>query len=382
MRVGIDITSLLVTSGGVGRYLRNAVAGLLRADAPARYRFFPVDFDRVKDGESALWASRARGRWPGLFSALGIWSAAGWNLIGRPSQDWFTGPVDVFHTSDLVPLPRRTGRIVSTIYDLAPEILPEAHNPRLRLLHQLRNRDIARRSDVVVAISESTKRDVVRYLGVDPEKVRVVYGGVSAAFHPRPEEEVEEARVRYALDKPYLIFVGTIEPRKNLVRLVRAFARLRKQGVDPDLALVLVGRRGWRWEEVDREIDTLGLGGQVRQLGYVPEHDLPALLTGAQALVYPSLYEGFGFPPLEAMACGTPAVASAVSSIPEVVDGAGVLVDPHREDAIADGIGLVLSDRELRERLVDAGRKRAGLFPWDRTGRSLYEVYRSVAECS
>ncbi|MFN7954754.1 MAG: glycosyltransferase family 1 protein [bacterium] len=382
MRVGIDITSLLVTSGGVGRYLRNAVAGLLRADAPARYRFFPVDFERVRDGESALWASRARGRMPGLFSALGIWSAAGWNLLGRPAQDWFTGPVDVFHTSDLVPLPRRTGRIVSTIYDLAPEILPAEHNPRLRRLHQLRNRDIARRSDVVVAISESTKADVVRYLGVDAARVEVVYGGVSAAFHPRPEPEVEEARVRYGLHRPYLIFVGTIEPRKNLVRLVRAFARLRKQGVDQDLELVLVGRRGWRWEEVDHEIARLDLDAHVRRLGYVPEHDLPALLTGAVALVYPSLYEGFGFPPLEAMACGTPAIASAVSSIPEVVDGAGVLVDPYREDAITDAMGLVLSDRALRDSLVEAGRKRAGLFPWDRTGRALYGVYRSVLERS
>lgn len=382
MRVGIDITSLLVTSGGVGRYLRNAVAGLLRAGEPARYRFFPVDFERVRDGESALWASRARGRLPGLFSAVGIWSAAGWNLLGRPAQDWFTGPVDVFHTSDLVPLPRRTGRIVSTIYDLAPEILPAEHNPRLRRLHQLRNRDIARRSDVVVAISESTKADVVRHLGVDPARVEVVYGGVSAAFHPRPEPEVEEARIRYGLHRPYLIFVGTIEPRKNLVRLVRAFSRLRKQGVDSDLELVLVGRRGWRWEEVDQEIARLGLDSHVPRLGYVPEHDLPALLTGAVALVYPSLYEGFGFPPLEAMACGTPAIASALSSIPEVVDGAGVLVDPHREDAITDAMGTVLADGALRATLVEAGRKRAGLFPWDRTGRALSQVYRSVWERS
>ncbi len=382
MRVGIDITSLLVTSGGVGRYLRNAVAGLLRSDDPARYRFFPVDFDRVRDGEGSFWGSSARSRMPGLFSALGIWSAAGWNLLGRPAQDWFTGPVDVFHTSDLVPLPRRTGRIVSTIYDLAPEILPAEHNPRLRRLHQLRNRDIARRSDVVVAISESTKKDVVRFLGVDPDRVEIVYGGVSAAFHPRPAEEVEEARVRYGLDRPYLIFVGTIEPRKNLVRLVRAFARLRKAGVDGEPMLVLAGRRGWRWEEVDHEIATLGLERHVRQLGYVPEHDLPALLTGALALVYPSLYEGFGFPPLEAMACGTPAIASAVSSIPEVVDGAGVLVDPYREDAITDAIGSVLSDSALRAKLVEAGRRRAALFPWDRTGRALYGVYRSVLERS
>ena len=184
------------------------------------------------------------------------------------------------------------------------------------------------------------------------------------------------------MHRPYLIFVGTIEPRKNLVRLVRAFSRLRKQGVDSDLELVLVGRRGWRWEEVDQEIARLGLDSHVPRLGYVPEHDLPALLTGAVALVYPSLYEGFGFPPLEAMACGTPAIASALSSIPEVVDGAGVLVDPHREDAITDAMGTVLTDGALRATLVEAGRKRAGLFPWDRTGRALSQVYRSVWERS
>ena len=379
MRVGIDITSLLVSSAGVGRYLRSAVSQLLKNDPHTRYDFFPVNFDRVRDRDNGLLSEQGSSRVAKWVGALGVWSTASWNRLGHPRLDSFTGRYDVFHTSDLIRIPHGSGGTVSTIYDLAPAILPDLHHPRLRHIHALRNEDIRRNADLIVAISDSTKADVVRLLDVDPDRVAVVYGGVSASFHPRPEDEVAEVRARYGLAKPYLLFVGTLEPRKNLPRLLRAYAKLYGE-LDEPVELALAGQMGWRWEEVAAEIERLGLASRVHVMGYVPEHELPALLTGARAMVYPSLYEGFGFPPLEAMACGTPVVASNCSSIPEVVDGAGMLVDPWDEGAMRDAIGQIASDEKLRDKLIAAGTERAKAFPWDHAGDGLGKAYRQAAQ--
>ena len=223
----------------------------------------------------------------------------------------------------------------------------------------------------MIAISQATKDDLVAHYGVPKEKIPVVYHGVEPRFRPTPDPAVP---ARYGLPSRYFLYLGTLQPRKNLERLLQAYAQL--SGDVP--ALVLAGAKGWYFERIAAAIAALGLGERVFLPGYVPDEDVPALLTGALALVFPSLYEGFGLPVLEAMACGTPVVTANTSSLPEVVGEAGLLVDPLRVDEIAAAMQRLLADEALRAELSRRGLERAGLFSWDRCARETLAVLEGV----
>ncbi len=267
---------------------------------------------------------------------------------------------------------------IVTIYDLSFMKFPASFNSLNRVYLNYAVRDSLRRSDRAIAISESTKRDLVSQFRVRPAKVQVIYCGVDLSFMPASDpSSAAQLRARYSLSEKFILYVGTIEPRKNIVRLLRAFARAKRDAGLPH-RLVLVGARGWKYEEVDRVIEEEGIAREVVFTGYVPQEELASCYRAADLFVYPSLYEGFGLPPLEAMACGTPVVTSNTSSLPEVVGDAALLVDPEDEQALAGAIVRALTDHSLRERMTARGVAQAARFSWARAARETTALYREV----
>lgn len=298
-------------------------------------------------------------------------------------QFWLPGALladhaDLLHSLGYVqPVACPTPSVV-TVHDLSFALYPEAFNRGNRLYLSVFTRLSARRADRVIAVSENTKRDTVRLLGVPEDKVAVVHHGIEPHFRPcRDRAAVEALRVRAGLPERFILFFGTIEPRKNLVALVEAFAILRRSGLPH--GLVIAGARGWQWEPVYAAVERLGLEDTVAFPGYVPYDEQPLWYNAADLFAYPSLYEGFGFPPLEAMACGTPVVASSTSALPEVVGDAGLLVDPRDVPALAAAMRAVLEDAEKREEMRVRGLARAATFTWTEAARRTAAVYRAAA---
>jgi glycosyltransferase involved in cell wall biosynthesis len=295
-----------------------------------------------------------------------------------PRVEWFAR-FDVLFAPNFVPPPTRVRRLVVTVHDLAFKRFPETapHGTKWWLARLDRALDRATR---VIAVSESTKRDLLEFSGVDPARVAVIPLGVDRTlFRPPGPEAVAAARSKFGLEGPYLLYLGGIEPRKNLPNLVAAFSRL-----TAELQLVIAGSGvEWNPQGSNRLLESLDklpaeVRGRVHRTGYVSEADKVALLGGAEVFVYPSLYEGFGLPVLEAMACGTRVVTSNGSSLPEVAGDAAILVDPTDPTAIADGIDRVLGDVALRKRLGEAGLARAERFTWEETATRTAAVLRDA----
>ncbi len=263
-----------------------------------------------------------------------------------------------------------------TVHDLVYRLFPAYHK---RLNYWFLNTAMplfVQRASALITVSESSKRDLIRLYGIPADKITVVYEAASAVFQPAPTEQIAAAKARYGLPERYLITLGTIEPRKNLLRLVSALSALRQK--DPQLALVIVGRAGWLYQDLMRQLEELDDPRAVLLPGYVPDEELPAVLSGARALVLASLYEGFGLPILEAMACGTPVVCSNVSSMPELGGDAARYFDPQDTGQMADVIAEVLRDGDLRAEMRQRGLEQAARFSWQRAARETLEVYKRV----
>jgi glycosyltransferase involved in cell wall biosynthesis len=281
---------------------------------------------------------------------------------------------DVVHfTNYLAPLMPGVPYVVS-FHDMSLSLVPECHTLKKRLLTSSLIPAVARAARLILCPSESTRRDVQRLLRVDPARLRVIPYAPAPTFHPVTEGP--QVLERYGVQPPYFLYVGTLEPRKNLARALRAFARTASSL--PDHRFVLVGQKGWKYEEVLREAARPELAGRVVFLGYIPEQDIPALYTHATAFVYPSLYEGFGLPVVDAMACGAPVITSRTSSLGEIAEGAAVLVDPLDEQGLADALHALATDAALRGDLRARGLARAATFSWERTARETLVAYQEV----
>ena len=374
MRITIDYTAAIRQRAGIGRYTRHLVSALAVADHKNQYTLFCA-------GEGP-----APAYWPANFGvrvtrvpsrAL----AVGWHKLKLPiAVERFSGDADIFHSPDFTLPPLRTARGVVTIHDLSFLKLPQCADPGLRDYLTKNVPRAVSRARRVLADSHNTKRDVVELLHVSDDKVAVVYAGVEPRFRPvRDAAQLARIRDRYRLPELFVLFVGTIEPRKNLSRLITAYSDLRRQVGLPH-QLVISGAKGWLYDDIYEQVTREGLTEDVLFPGFVDDADLPALYTLADLFVFPSLYEGFGLPPLEAMACGTPVIASDNSSLPEVLGSAALLVPAEDTTAITGAMARVLGDADLRTRLSDLGRIQAARFTWAGTANQLMDEYQKVLD--
>jgi glycosyltransferase involved in cell wall biosynthesis len=380
MRIGIDARMVYYTGAGIGQYIRRLVTGLAQI-AP-----------ELED-EIVLLQSRKD-------APLPVESAPfAWRPLWTPGHNRFeqlTLPIellplglDLLHSTDHIPPMRRTFPVVVTVHDLAflrfPHFLTQA---AARYYGQID--DAMKHTDHVIAVSESTKSDLVQLLGVNPNRITVIHEAADPVFRVVDDPDaLAEVRRRYDLPGPFILFVSTIEPRKNLPTLLRAFAALRDLRVAPDsagrgadpkipLTLVIVGKRGWLYEDVFVVAEELRLRTRARFLGRVPIDDLLLLYNSAAVFTQPSFYEGFGLPPLEAMASGAPVVVSEAASLPEVVGDAGLTVPAQDIELWVETLRLVLTDPDRRAEMVRLGVERATHFTLDRMAAETLKVYQKV----
>ncbi len=386
MRIGIDVTSALTQGGGIGRYTRELVRALTALDGRSTYHLFAAR----QTGPTAVPDPLPTG--PNVqFHAAPVderWLYRLWYRLRFPAPvQWVTGPLDLFHSPDFV-LPPVGGGIPTllTVHDLSfvhyPQVYPAA-------LVSYLNRVVPwsiRRASHVLADSAATKADLMAVWQVPADKITVLYSGVNAQFQPVTEPEVLTAvSTRYHLgDAPYLLTVGTVQPRKNYQMLIRAFAPVAAAWPHH---LYIAGGKGWLYDDMMAEVERQGLNGRVHFLGFVADEDLPALYSGATLFLFPSLYEGFGLPLLEAMQCGVPVVTSNASSLPEVVGGGresggetAVLLSPHDQSAWTTAMQELLADPARRAHLVAAGFRQARQFTWQKAAAQLLHLYRSLKE--
>jgi len=357
MRVAVDALPLLVRSAGVKNYLYYWIEHLRRAAGPVVIRTFP-SFAHL--GPLTHEGSVA-GRWR-TASALAALAAA--NHSPLPVLEWATRGADVFHATNLVRRPPRKPRLTATIHDLTCWLMPELHPPA-NVRADRAFAELLRRADGLIAVSESTRQDAIRTLGIPPEKITVIHSGIAAPFFDVDEAQAAAVRVRYGLKRPFVLFLGTIEPRKNVDLLAEAFAAL-PDSLRAEFDLVIAGPLGWAPAGTIARLRTL------RYLGYVPEPDLAPLTAAAAVFAYPSLYEGFGFPVAQAMAVGIPVLTSNISSLPEIAGDAALLVDPRSLAEIREALARLLLSPALRSELGARGRRRASTFRWeDCAARSL-----------
>lgn len=383
MIVGIDYTAAAWQGAGIGRYTRELIRAAIAMGGPFRYVLFyaagglPCDSAYRADIQE-LCATYAHVRAVPIPLSPRLLTIV-WQRLRIPMYiEFFTGPIDVLHAPDFVLPPTRHAKTLLTVHDVTFLKHPECFEASLqRYLSHIVPTSL-RRANLVLADSQATQQDLRDMVGVSLEHSVVVYPGVADRFRPLPASDTAQVRERLGLPARFLLFVGTLEPRKNLVRLLEAFHTFVQHAhAYEDMHLVVVGRKGWLYEPIFATVERLNLASRVLFLDFVADSDLPALYNGAEAFVYPSLYEGFGLPVVEAMACGTPVVTSNVASLPEVTGNAAIVVDPYDTQAIVDGIMQALTQYT---RLRAAGLARARRFVWEQSARALLACYLRVAE--
>lgn len=372
MRIGIFPAMVGRRAGGLESYELNLVRALARADQSNEYRIFCLSGEAARLFEVEQENFRFEELWPGV-----RWIS--FPLI-LPVKIREAG-LSLLHATFVPPLWGRRDTVF-TVHDLGMFTNPEFYHPALRWRMNGLIREGIRGSRLIVCISDAVRDAVRDHFPVSAERLVTVHHGIDPSFRPQRRERIELVVRGYGLRAPYLLFVGQLRPGiKNLLRLLEAFAIFRS--AEPDALLVLAGRRPYRgrypMEGFDEAIERLNLRSAVRELGYVRPEDLPALYGGAEMLVFPSMCEGFGFPVLEAMACGTPVVASGIPALREVSGGAALLVNPHSSEEIAAGIERMFHDRRLRESCRARGLARARRFTWQQAAERTIAVYREAS---
>lgn len=380
MRIGIDYTAAVRQGGGIGRYTRNLIRALAQLDTENQYVLFVAGGWGEGDG---------LGPWPASFQLRSIplsdrWVHILWQRLRLPVPvQAITGALDLFHSPDFVLPPTGRTPAILTVHDLSFLRVPQFFVPGFREYLEKAVLRAVDRAACILADSESTRVDLMQLMAVEPERVTVLYPGVESRFRPVKETDVLAAvRARYELPGRFILGLSTVQPRKNFDGLIEAFRRLLARSSDePEIAelhLVIAGGKGWMYEDTLALVKLGGLEDRVHFPGFVAEADLPALYCLAAAFAFPSWYEGFGLPVLEAMACGTPVVAADNSSLPEVVGEAGLLVDAGDPDALSEALGRLLGDEALQGRLSRAGLDQAQRFTWEEAAQQLLHVYESL----
>ncbi len=371
VRIGIDYTPAYEQGGGIGRLVRDLISYLAKADSKTNYRLFIAG---TGDSPPAL-APNFTWRTTRLTPT---WLARIWHRahLSVPIET-FTGPLDLYHATDFVlPPVRRSTRTIVTVHDLSFVRVPETATPSLKAYLDIVVPQSVRRADHVIADSAATKRDLIDLYNLPSEKITVLLSGIDDRFAPFTGDPATVLRKYQIPQKPYIFSIGTVQPRKNYARIVKSLVQLRDSGLDIDL--VIAGGKGWLDGSLYQTIKDTGMSDHIHMIGFADEADIPVLYSAATCTAFPSLYEGFGFPVLESMACGTPVVTSNVSSLPEVAGDAALIVDPYDVDALANALRKLTTDEAMRDLLIQRGFQQAANFSWDDSARSLKEIYWRV----
>ena len=374
MRIAVDAQTLLEQSAGITYYTKGLIEAVLKQDQTNYYdlllwRLFPKKPLRMF-GEGRNFSYR----YQRFFPYKGFYKLYKWG-IPIPLETFF-GSHDLYFFPNFVAYPHLKGKSVVVVHDLTFEKVPQYVDRRnVDFLKKFVPPSVAK-ADHVVVNCEFTKNELIDAYRVPAERVTVAYPGVDpGVFYPRSEKEKEEVKKKYGIAKPFILYLGTLEPRKNVPAVLKAYASLPNRR---DFNLVLAGKKGWLYEEIFRTVGDLGLEEDVIFTGYVPEEDRPKLLSAAEVFVYPSFFEGFGMPVVEAQACGTPVIASNTTSLPEAVGDGGVLVDPKNISQLAEALEEVLSSGSLREKLVKKGLANARRFSWEASAAEVIKIFRSL----
>ncbi len=373
MKIAIDLRSLQTGSvSGVENYILNLLEHLLDRDRQNEYIFFynafgNTNFKHLQYVNSQTVQTKIPNRLLNLslkfFNAPKFESLVGdFDLLFLPNANYFAKQAN--------------HKLVVTVHDLSPFLLPEFYNLRWRIGHFMQNiKRTYLQADQLIAVSENTKQDLIQTFGISEHKIKVTHLGIDHhAFNPNISvDRLRETRNIYGLPGNFLLFISTLEPRKNLTGLIKAY-----ENSTTDSHLIIAGRLGWKYTDILRAIGTSKKKRQIKYLGYIKEEDKPAIMRLAKAVVYPSFYEGFGFVPLEAMALGVPVISSAISSIPEVVKDGGLLINPHNVGDLTFAIDEIGKNQVLRQQLISKGLNRAAGFSWDKTAQQTLDVFQSL----
>lgn len=369
MRIGIYIGALS-NLAGIGRYVFYLLNELMCVDPVNYYKLYRPSDICIDNLFRPL---------PANFSCQNLFHKrkklhALWYLGICPNLNNIFHDIDIFHSPDIANFPIIKKKLIVTIHDLAWKKFPAFYPFRTRRVCDLMLKRTIKKADHLIAISKSTKNDLVDYLNIDEEKITVVYEGCDIGRF-KPLQITDEIRNSYNIKGNYILSLGDINPRKNIERLIKAFAILDNH-VKRNYCLVLAGNKGYKFKELQNLINYLKLENKVITTGYIRDDDLPMLISGADLFVYPSLYEGFGLPILEAMACGTPVITSNISSMPEIAGKAAILADPYNVEEIADAIKRVLSSTNLQSSLINAGFLRSNEFSLEKMAKETLAAYK------
>jgi glycosyltransferase involved in cell wall biosynthesis len=377
MRIGIDGKVLSSHAGGIGTSALNLVRSCV---CEAAKRYPQLEFVIFTGPQTCLDGVQGTNWW--VDERFRHIESSLLRLLFYIPRGLKAQHIDVFHGFDHLgaPLFAKVGRYVATIHDMIPLLWPQWVTRKHRLVVMAAYHRLRQQADLVITPSEATKADVAHRLQINPERIAVIPWGCEERFRPTGDpERFAAVQQRLGLPARYLLFVGTLEPRKNLTTLLHAYAMLRAEGCGEDLKLVVAGRMGWLYDDIFTTVKTLALGEEVIFTGFVCDDDLPDLYRGASMFVFPSLYEGFGLPILEAMASGVPVVTSNTASMPEVAGDAAILVEPRDPRAIAEAMAQVLAEDKLRDTLTRKGIERARRFTWGAVAQKTLELYTTLA---
>ena len=377
LRIGIDVSRTAREKTGVGYYISNLVEALARIDHYKQYilypyfwHCFPLDYQNISIPDRANFQLHCDAR--PLEQIIRTWCAS--------KPDRILGPIDVLHSPNMTAPRLKNAKLAVTIHDLSYLVHPEFHTRENLQFSKQQTAMTAKYAAKIIAVSYHTKRDLISYYSIPEERVDVIYEASRKAYYPeRDVDFIQRSLMRLGIFKNFMLFVGSLEPRKNVRTLIKAYAEYLKADSDQYL-LVITGGRGWRNEDIYALVTELGLERHVRFLGYVQESDLRCLYSVAKLFVYPTFYEGFGLPPLEAMACGAPVITSNTSSLPGVVGDAAILINPSNVEELLHAIRTVLLDDDLRLQLRRKSLERAKLFSWTRTAQETLAVYQQTSQ--
>jgi len=372
MKVGVIIDMLDEKKTGVGNHISKLVENLPTSGTKSNYTLIHHDMSLIAPFDKNTFATLIVNT-PKI--PLGSVIRKILLLPRKINKQNFDVVHDTYQLGPLFIKGNTCSKVV-TVYDITPILYP-ALNPIVNIRHRILLPRVLYSVDKIITISECTKKDIVKFYKIPEDKIKVIPLAPDPIYQPLSRDIIAPILSKYGVCAPYILYVGSLEPRKNIQTLIQGFANIKKRGLNHKL--IIVGNKKWEYSKLIRIVAESGLHNDVIFTGYLPDEDLPALYNGADLFVYPSLYEGFGLPPLEAMACGTPVITSSTSSLPEVVGNAGIMVDPQDLDQLSDAIYHVLTDENLRLSLIEKGLERSKQFSWERTATETCKVYDEVA---